>query len=273
MIISVLISVYNKENAQFLNESFESLYNQTRPAEEIICIKDGELSAELNQVLEKWKRLLPLKVYGYEKNMGLAYALSFGIQYCSGDYIVRMDSDDISVKDRIEKQVEFINANPDVVLFSSYISEFFDDPDKINYIKELPIKHEDIFKYSLKRNPFNHMAVCFNKKAIIASGGYQDVPFFEDYDLWVRVLRKNYLTANIPEVLVKARIGNDMVGRRHGLSYAKKELFFLKRQYQSGYITKCQYFKLFFLRIPIRLLPKKMLSIIYSLLRVKPANL
>ena len=81
-----------------------------------------------------------------------------------------------------------------------------------------------------KRNAFNHMAVMFKKSAILESGGYQVVPYFEDYDLWVRVVQCGFQVANIPEKLVKARIGNDMIGRRHGISYAKHEVSFLKRQ-------------------------------------------
>ncbi len=80
MKLSVLMSVYYKEKPAYLDECLDSLYKQTRPADEIICVKDGKLTSELDEVLNKWLAMLPLKIVGYEKNQGLAYALNFGIK-------------------------------------------------------------------------------------------------------------------------------------------------------------------------------------------------
>ena len=111
------------------------------------------------------------------------------------------------------------------------------------------------------------MAVIFKKSDIIESGGYQEVLYFEDYDLWVRIVQKGFQVANIPEKLVKAHIGNDMIGRRHGISYAKHEIFFLKRQLERSFISKNEYRKLILLRVPVRLLPKWGLKLVYKFLR------
>ncbi|WP_429615420.1 glycosyltransferase [Treponema pedis] len=267
MTLSVLISVYYKEQPNYLDECFKSLYEQTYPANEIVCVKDGTLTSELDSVLLKWEKLLPLKIVGYEENKGLAHALNFGLSYCTGEWIARMDTDDISLKDRFEKQSEFIANNPSLVLFSGYVAEFYTNPDEFVYIKRVPLTHDKICKYAQKRNPFNHMAVCVKKDAVLAVGNYQDVPFFEDYDLWVRLIQAGYMTANMPCVLVYARIGNDMLGRRVGLSYAKKELFFLRRQIGRMFITKRKFVFLCFVRVFVRLLPKKVLKIIYQLIR------
>ncbi len=267
MKLSVLMSVYYKEKADYLDACLQSLYEQTCPAEEIVCIKDGKLTPELDATLDKWSKILPMKIIAYEENKGLAYALNLGVRNCSGEYIARMDTDDIAMKNRFEKQLDFIEKNPDIAVFSGYIAEFVDDPNKIKFIKKLPITHEEIARYIVRRNPFNHMAVCFKKEAIIDAGNYQEFPLFEDYDLWTRVLNKGYNVANIPEILVKARIGNDMIGRRHGFQYARKEKKFLKRQFKLGFIGRMMYSLLLFLRVPLRLLPKKVLSFIYYLLR------
>lgn len=79
------------------------------------------------------------------------------------------------------------------------------------------------------------MAVMFRKSAVLAAGNYQSVPYFEDYDLWVRMDQKGFLGANLPISLVYARIGNDMIGRRQGLSYCRHELFFLRRARETGF--------------------------------------
>jgi glycosyltransferase involved in cell wall biosynthesis len=265
---SVLMSVYNKEIPEYLNQCLESLALQTSPATEIIIVKDGILGEELDKVLSLWQDKLPLKLAGYGQNKGLAYALNYGLQFCSCEFVTRMDSDDICVCSRFEKQLGFLELNPDVALLSGYISEFKSDPDNIYNIRKVPIDSNKIAKYLKWRNAFNHMTVFFKKSAVLSVGGYNsNVTYFEDYDLWIRLVQAGYKVGNIPEVLVNARIGNDMIGRRHGLAYAKKELDFLGLQKKRGFISGSEYCLLVLLRVPPRLLPKIMLNCIYQLLR------
>ena len=267
MIFSVLQSVYKKDNPDFLSQSLQSIADNTLQPAQIILVKDGLLTPELDSVIAEWQSKLPLKVVGYEQNKGLAHALNYGLQFVETDLVARMDSDDIAYSNRFEKQICFIEAHPDIALCSGYISEFNSYEMIPKSIRRVPLLHEEIIAYLKKRNAFNHMAVAFRKSAVIESGGYQSVPYFEDYDLWIRIVQKGYAVANIPELLVNARVGNDMIGRRHGFSYARHEIFFLKRQLNSGFISKKEYLKLVIKRVPVRLLPKKGLEIIYKLLR------
>ncbi|UTY23931.1 glycosyltransferase [Treponema denticola] len=267
MSISVLMSVYYKEKPQYLDECFQSLFDQSVSADEIICVKDGVLTPELDLILDKWSKILPLKVVGYENNHGLAYALNFGLRFCSKELIARMDTDDIADNMRFQKQLNFMRRNPNVVVCSGYVKEFYSSPTEEGLIKKLPIAHKDIYAYAHFRNPFNHMAVCFRKEVILAVGGYEEVTFFEDYDLWIRLLQKKVITENIPEILVNARIGNDMIGRRHGLDYVKKELYFLKKHFYSGFFSKTEYIRFVIFRIIPRLLPKRILKCFYNFLR------
>lgn len=267
MQFTVLQSVYKKDNPCFLEECLQSIKDSSLQPKKIVLVKDGPLSSELEQVIDTWKEKLPLHVVGYSQNMGLAHALNYGLQFVETELVARMDSDDICYPDRFEKQVLFLSEHPKTVLISGYIDEFEDNSDIIKYTRQVPISFVDIKQYLKTRNAFNHMAVMFKKTAIQESGGYQKVPYFEDYDLWVRVVQKGFDVANIPEKLVKARIGNDMIGRRHGISYAKHELFFLQRQFNRDFISKSEYIKLILLRIPVRLLPKRGLRIVYNFLR------
>lgn len=267
MNFTVLQSVYNKDKPEFLWQSLKSIADNTVQPQSIVLVKDGKLSEALEAVITEWKSKLPLKVVGYEQNRGLAYALSYGLQFVETDLVARMDSDDICYKDRFEKQITYFKNNPDIVLLSGYIDEFNDNPDIIVSTRTVPLSHDEIKQYLKKRNAFNHMAVMFNKNVVIECGNYQQVPYFEDYDLWVRIVKSGYKTANIPGRLVKARIGNDMIGRRHGLRYSKHEVFFLRRMLNFNFISKCDYLKLLVLRVPLRLLPKTILKIIYKLLR------
>ena len=267
MQFSVLQSVYYKDNPAFLYASLQSILNNTVKPVAIILVKDGRLSEELESVITEWERKLPLKVVGYTKNQGLAYALNYGLQFVETELVARMDSDDICYPDRFEKQVKCFENNSDLALLSGYIDEFDDNPEEIVSSRTVPLDYSTIKKFLKRRNAFNHMAVMFKKSAVIASGNYQRVPYFEDYDLWIRMINHNFYAINIADKLVKARIGNDMIGRRHGIAYARHEVFFLKRQLKIGFITRMEYYILLMLTIPVRLLPKGILKKIYSVLR------
>lgn len=264
---TILQSVYKKDNPQFLSESFQSILDNTVQPVSIVLVKDGGLTPELDLVINEWMSKLPLKVVGYEQNQGLAYALNYGLQFADTELVARMDSDDICYPDRFEKQISYFMNNTNLALLSGYIDEFNDNPNIIVSTRTVPLDYSAIKEFLKRRNAFNHMAVMFKKSAVIDSGSYQIVPYFEDYDLWVRIVQKGYKVANIPEKLIKARIGNDMIGRRHGLSYARHEIFFLKRQLASGFISRQEYKKLVLMRVPVRLLPKWALKIVYKVLR------
>ncbi|MDR0538895.1 MAG: glycosyltransferase [Spirochaetaceae bacterium] len=125
--LSVLMSVYYKETAAHLNECLQSLAAQTLPADEIVIVKDGGLTPELERCLAEWQPKLPLVIVGYEENKGLAYALNYGIQFCSRELTARMDSDDICLPDRFEKQLAYFAAHKDTVILGGNILEFYED--------------------------------------------------------------------------------------------------------------------------------------------------
>ena len=105
MNISVLISVYDKENPQYLKEAIASVINQTYKPKQIVIVKDGELTKKLDRIIYNYKNKFPelIDIYKLEQNQGLGFALRFGIEKCKCDYIARMDSDDISKNYRFEK--------------------------------------------------------------------------------------------------------------------------------------------------------------------------
>lgn len=259
------MSIYHKENPIFFKDALNSIWNQqTLKPTEIILVKDGPLNKPLDQVIDKFRNVAPLKIVAIEKNVGLGKALNEGLKYCSNEWVFRMDTDDICCPNRFEKQVQFIKENPNVVLFSSHIAEFTDSVEQITGYRKVPIGNERIGKYALKRSPFNHMTVVFKKRVIQEVEGYQHHMFLEDYNLWLRVLARKYEVGNVDEVLLFARAGVGMIGRRRGVVYAKGEwkLFKLKRELKlqgifSGFIV-------FLLRTIPRLLPRKILELIYK---------
>ena len=106
MKFSVLISVYNKERPDFLEKSLKSIWDeQTLKPNEIVLVKDGVLTKELDEIINKFSIDSPLKIIPLSKNMGLGFALNEGLKYCSYEYVARMDSDDIAKPKRFEKQL------------------------------------------------------------------------------------------------------------------------------------------------------------------------
>ncbi len=270
MCFSVLISVYHKENPVFFDQAIESVVEQTLLPGEIVVVKDGPLTTDLDEVLKKYVEKYPVlfKIVSLETNRGLGVALNAGLEHCSYELVARMDSDDICFENRFEKQIECFKNDKKLVLVGCYVKEFNRIPNDIDVIRRVPIKSDKIIKFSKVRNPFNHPSVVFNKEAVLESGAYKDMPYFEDYYLWLRMLKRGYKVKNIGEPLLYFRTGNDMIGRRHGWSYLRKETFFYRKCYEEDLLNKYTYIKSMFFRPPLRLLPKSLLNFLYkSLLR------
>lgn len=262
---SVLLSIYSKENAFFLEACLKSIFDeQTVKPNEIILIKDGSLTPELEMMILDLQKKNPfLKVYGYRKNKGLGYALNYGIRKCSNELVFRMDTDDISVPGRFEKQLKYLENNPEVTIVGSTINEFLHTPNDISQTRQVPLNPSDIESKKDKRNPFNHMTVLFKKSIIIKVGGYIDMPGYEDYYLWMRLLQK-HKGANIDEPLVHARIGNNMIERRQGISFLKKEIKFQRRLLKDSLIDYSKFIRNILVRGFPRILPVFLLKFLYA---------
>ena len=261
---SVLLAVYYKEKPENLRDSLSSIENQTLKAEEIVLIKDGELTEDLEMVIIDYSKRIPLKVFGYKENKGLAYALNFGLSRCTYEIVMRADSDDICLPTRFEKQFNFLQKNKCLAVISSWIEERF-DISKTGVIKKLPLTHDEIVKYSKKRNPINHPATAFRKSIILKVGGYPNL-FPEDYALWLILLKKNYQFSNINEVLVIMRTDEDFLQRR-GVDFLKGEIRIIQFQKKLGLINGFEMLFNVMARTILRVLPIKIKKIIYKVYR------
>lgn len=267
MKFSVLMSVYYKEKPEFFRVALESVANQTLKADEVVIIKDGTLTPELDKIVDEFTGKLPIKVVELEKNGGLGNALRIGVEMCSYAIIARMDSDDICRPYRFEKQIKFLNKHPEIDVVGCWISEFEGEPENIYASRQLPCENDDITVFAKKRNPFNHMTVMYRKQSVINAGNYTHHMYFEDYNLWVRMIMNGARFANIPDELVNVRAGINMVSRRSGLKYARNEYRLQKEFLDTGYIGYKEFIINILIRIPIRFMPSFVLKLIYRLLR------
>lgn len=212
------MSVYKNDSPVFLDIALRSIYDdQTRKPDEIVVVFDGPLTSELLEVLNRFQngKEQVVKYYPQEINKGLGEALRIGSEKCTGDYILRMDSDDVSDKYRFEKQIAYVESHPEVDVVGTDIAEFNCSPNETNKrVRVCPPKHEDIVRMGKKRNPMNHVSVCMKKSALEKCGGYQTLLLLEDYYLWLHMIAAGCKLANINEPLVYVRVGNGFDSKR-----------------------------------------------------------
>lgn len=266
MKFSVLMSVYYKENPEWLEIALKSVFKQTVIPNEVVLIQDGLLTVELNRVIDSFCRKYPtvFKTYRIDKNVGLGKALNYGLSKCSNDLVARMDTDDIAKNNRFELQLKEFEKNSKLVICGGQIEEFCDNKENITGIRNVPLNHKDIALFAKRRNPFNHMTVMFKKSTIESVGGYQHMSYFEDYWLWVRVISQAYRCININEILVSVRAGDKLINRRGGWEYAKCILNFEKNLKKIKYINNFEFIILLGSRVFVSLLNNGVRRMIYK---------
>lgn len=242
--VSVLMSVYVKEKPEYLKAAMDSILAQTYPVHEIMLIEDGPLTEPLYELIHDYQGKYPsvIRTFAFEENRQLGRALAKGVELCSNELIARMDTDDIAEPDRIEKQVAYMEAHPEVHVLGGSIREF-NDEGTIDRVKYMPITQEEIYRYAKLRNPLNHMTVMYRRSAILEIGNYQHFPFLEDYSLWSRMLTKGYQIRNLEDVLVRARTSMALVRRRSGWDYFKTFSRLRKLQHELGLTNTLEYLK------------------------------
>lgn len=242
---SVLMSVYNKEKAEYLKESMNSIFNQTIKTDDFVLVCDGPLTKELDNVILDFQNKYPkiLNVVRLEKNSGLGNALNRGILECKNSLIARMDSDDISKPTRCEKQLDKFNNDSSLSIVGTNIEEFSESADKIDSLRVVPETNEEIIKFSKTRNPFNHPSVMYKKEDVISCGNYRNVRYMQDYYLWIDMLSNNKKGYNIQEPLVKMRASDNLFKRRSGKEYFQIQKNLFKLMKQKKYISNSQYYK------------------------------
>lgn len=264
---SVLMPIYYKENPEYFDTALESVVNQALMPNEIVIVKDGVLTKELDAVVEKYVSKYPqlFNIVALEKNVGLGEALRIGVLNCSNEIIARMDSDDICHRERFEKQIKFLIENPDIDLVGSWISEFENNPEVIISCRQLPTEHNEIYKFGQFRCPVNHMTVMYKKDAIFKAGNYQTFKNIEDYYLWGRMLKNGAMFANIPECLVNVRAGKAMFQRRANLTYFFNSEFPLHTElYKMKFINLRQYLRNISSKFLLRILPTELMGFVYK---------
>ena len=274
MQLSVLMSVYGKDNPDHFDQALGSVVDQTKAPGQIVIVADGPLTDALNNVLDDYASQYSdlFTIIRLAKPSGPACAWNQGLEQCSCDLVARMDADDISLPERFERQMAFLQAHPEVDVVGTYYAEFEDDRDMPVALYSPPTGHAAILKYARLRNPLCHPSVMYRKQAVTEHGGYVQVDGFVDYYLWIRMLQAGRVFANLPEVLLKYRGGRHVMSRRGGVGYVRNEWRFLRIAYKSGFIS----FRLFVCNVVIRpfvrMMPVTVRNLVYRKLLRQPVG-
>ncbi len=205
MLVSVLMPVFNA-NPRFLEESVESILSQTYSEIELIVILDPNDHREdyTFAVLDQFRDDHRLRLLVNKSRLGPVASMNVGINFAQGEYIARMDSDDVSIPTRIEEQVRWLSSKElDLIGCWSYL---IDEKGRILAYLKPPCEWAKIRKYLLLHNPFVHSSVLFSKNLIKTTGLYN--PNFEtseDYNYFIRAFSKGFKGANIPSYLHSLR--------------------------------------------------------------------
>ena len=211
--VSVILPAYNAE--AYLKEAIDSILNQTFPDFQLIVINDCSADGT-EEIIRQYAdpRLVPVK---NEKNLGIAATLNRGLSLAQGDYIARMDADDISLPHRLERQVAYLDTHPDIAVLGTNV-ETFDENGPLctgwSSTDPAQMKADLFFSCGLA-----HPSVMMRKSVIQALGGYDpEFEGLEDYELWFRVARSHGVTT-LPEVLFRYRVHSGQVTKNPSEKY------------------------------------------------------
>jgi glycosyltransferase involved in cell wall biosynthesis len=266
MNFSLLMSIYKNDNPDRLEKCLKSITNSSITPEEIVLVIDGPISNPLEEKVQDFSdKFHNLRLLRLRENCGLGIALSKGLALCSNEIVARMDADDEVIGNRFEIQLN-IMRNPNIGIVGAYIEEVPDillDYDHPN-IRKVPKIKSKMRWTAIFLNPFNHMTVMFRKSAITSVGSYKPMNRFEDYYLWLRLLKSKWDCQNIPVPLVRATTGSSFFSRRSGWSYYKDEINFYKQCLDEGIIPFGGFIVGCGIRASMRLLPARLVSSIYN---------
>lgn len=204
--ISILMST-NNPIEEYFEQCLECIFSQTYKNYELVLIDDGSDESVMNYLKKKQYDLSKLKYIRLEQNVGLPRALNIGLKHCSGDYIARMDDDDLMSFDRLEKQLNYIEKNNLDGCFSYY--NHIDNENKVVASKTIFLKESKFLKQLLaKGNIFCHGSLFVKKSVLLQVNGYdENLRYAQDSDIYIRILKK-YKIGLVKEALLSHRINN-----------------------------------------------------------------
>lgn len=264
---SVLMTVYKKDNPEYFLLSLRSMINQSYRPDEIIIVKDGIITHELQSVIDKCKTDdISIKEVQLSTNKGLGLALNEGLKYCTNELIARMDSDDYSMPTRCELQVKAFDENKTLTIVGCQVREFECDINNIIGERRVPLDNDEIYKFIRTRDPFNHPTVMYRKSAVEAVGGYGNYRKNQDTDLWIKMLQNHAVCKNLDGDLFRFRFDKNTYAKRKTWLNTSILIGIRYRAWRSGFNTFFDFFKVAVAQTGMYILPVGFQKFLYRVL-------
>jgi glycosyltransferase involved in cell wall biosynthesis len=266
--VTAVLPIYHRTRVDWFKEALFSILSQSRPLDEILIIADGLFDEAILATIQSFDDER-IKVIQMAENKGLGQALAHGVKSAKGNLILRMDDDDISCSERLEKQLNLIQKNPEIAVCGGQIIERSSDLGVTGRARICPLHHEAILRGMRRRNTMNHVTTLFRRDAALRAGNYHGGTIgYEDYDLWFRMIEDGCRFANLDEYLVTVRFDLNQAQNRVGWRAIKYECFMQLDFWKKGYITFFVFLSNLAWRVMPRLMPKLLfLNLVRKMLR------
>ena len=257
--LAALITVYHGTDTADLERALTSLQTQTRPADELVIVVDGPVGKAVEGVVEKHDA----RVIRLPENVGAGPASQAGLEAIGADYTARLDSDDAAKPERFQRQLAYLEAHPGVGALGTAVEEFSRTPGDTGRVRALP---ENPHAYARMNSPVNNPSVMLRTRAVKDVGGYRDVHFMEDYDLYARLIAGGWQVRNLPEALTDFQVTDAQFARRTGREMFAAEAKMQRNLIAYGLISRPRAVFNLAARSAYRVLPTGLLKRVYAVL-------
>lgn len=257
MTLGVVMAVHAGVAPDHLDRALASLAEQTRPADEVVVVEDGDVGPALTAVLD---------AHGVRRIRvpagGAGPARQAGLEALTTTWFAIADSDDVSAPDRFASQLARLEAG-DVVAVGAAMAEFEGSEDHVVGLRRLPGDHVGIARLARINNPVNHPTLMAERASVLAVGGYRDLPWLEDYDLMVRLLGAGARLGNLPEPLVLFRSSPQQRARRAPRGIGRSEVRLQRELRRAGLVGPLGTARNLVVRTAYRMLPAGLMARAY----------
>jgi glycosyltransferase involved in cell wall biosynthesis len=262
---SVLMAIYKEDNPEYLRLSLESIVKQTKLPDEIVIVKDGQVTEEIQSVIDEIALHYQSLIVEVQlpNNVGLGLALNEGLKVCKNDLVARMDADDISLPERCEKQVRCFEIDPDLDIVGCCVKEFINSTDNVIGVKDVPLTNDEIYKYAKRRDPFNHPTVMYRKSKVLLYGPYGNYRKNQDTALWIDMISNNCKCMNLPEYLLFFRFNENTYKKRKSWVNTKLLIYIRYKAWRNGFCSFFDFMLILMAQLGIFIMPLRIIKFIY----------
>lgn len=220
------MSVYS-EPIDWLRQSIDSILKQTEPDFQFIIICDNPDNIEIINLLNSYQEIdKRIEIIVNKKNIGLTKSLNLGLRYCKGEYIARMDADDVAITERFSKQKEYLDNNAEIDAVFGYVYEFSSENMRDARLRRLPLNNKGLFASLFYVNGLVHPVVMLRKKTLIEKKITYDETMrrSQDYDLWLTMAVNGCEFRTIEAPLLYYRVSENQISHKNKNEQSKDAL-------------------------------------------------